>query len=209
MKPIYTAFYTANTIYEQEAARLRRSLVRLGLDHDIRAIESRGGWQANSGYTATHIRNVLADYPDRPVVQLDADAVVWKAPALFDQLAADGFDLAVHYRRGHELLNGTIWLAPGPRSRAVMERYESLVREAGNNCHNEQRMLQQAISEMSDTFKLCELPASYCFIFDIMKADISDQEQVVIEHLQCSRETNVPGTEAHANRRKRLAEIGG
>lgn len=209
MRPIYTAFFTRGTLYESEAERLRVSLAQLGLEHDIRAIDSLGGWQANSGYTATHIRNVQRDHPDRTIVQLDADAVVWQYPWIFDELEAKGVDIAVHYRQGHELLNGTIWLAPTDAARKVIERYESLVREAGNNCHNEQKMLAAAIEEMGDALKVEKLSAGYCYIFDIMKNDLAKGECVTIEHLQASRCANGPGTEAHQRRVKRVAEIDG
>lgn len=206
MRPIYTAFYTVNTIYEQEAARLQRSLESHGLEFDLRGIESRGDWYLNTHYTATHILTMMRAYPDRAIVQLDADAVVWKYPDLFDQLTSSSSDIAVHYRRGHELLNGTMWVAPTCQAFKVIEEYERLVSVDPRNCHSEQRMLQAAIQRMPET-RVTLLPAGYTFIHDIMKDDLGEGEPVVIEHLQCSREMSK--TELLPNRRKRLAEIGG
>lgn len=208
MNPIFTAFYTRDTIYEQEAARLIRSLDRLGLEHDVRAIDSLGDWQANSGHTATHIATMQAAYPGRPIVQLDADAVVWQLPTLFDSLPSSGCDIAVHYRKGQEMLNGTMWLAPTDGARLIIQRYREYVIRAGPNCHNEQRMLQNAIAESSDLVKVQVLPAGYCFIADLMKEDLAPGEEVVIEHLQASREAPGHYSAYTESRRKRLAEIG-
>ena len=111
MAPIFTAFFTAGTLYEREASRLVASLDRHGLERDVRPIVDRGSWRANTGYTAEHLCRVMSDHPRRPVVYLDADAVVWRPPTLFDDLEGQ-CDLAVHYRRGEELLNGTLYLGP-------------------------------------------------------------------------------------------------
>lgn len=207
-EPIYTAFYTRGTMYEQEAARLRASLEALGLPHDIRAIDDRGNWVRNAAYTAHHIHAMQIEYPDRPIVQLDADAVVWKRPTLFDEGGgmAAGTDIAIHWRRGHELLNGTIWLAPTDRARLVIEKYRDLV-ISRPECTNEQTLLDCAIGECAELLKIFKLPAGYCFIADIMQNDLAEGEAVVIEHLQASRVANkspmLPGRE------RRLREIDG
>lgn len=204
MRPLYTAFYTRGTLYEHEAARLRASLDKFGLEHDIRGIDSRGDWAANAGYTATHVLNMMDAYPKRPIVQLDADAIVWQPPGLFSDLTEQGIDIAVHYRRGVEMLNGTMWVAPSGRK--LIERYRDLV--AGGKTSNEQKMLQQAIDEMAGEIRVYRLPASYCFIFDIMKDDL-DGAPVIIEHLQASRETNARGSEHLRRRHERVKEIDG
>lgn len=204
MRPIYTAFFTRGTLYEREADRLRRSLDRLGLEHDLRAIDSRGDWVKNSKWTAFHVCNVLADYPDRPVVQLDADAVVWKVPVLFDELPGAGVDIAVHYRKGRELLNGTVWLNATPGARLVAERYRELITNHPG-CVNEQLMLSVAIDELRDLVNVRRLPPGYTYIFDLMKDDLAPAEEIVIEHLQASRHANC--SPMLDNRLKRLAEL--
>lgn len=208
MKPIYTAFYTLGTLYEKEADRLRRTLDLHNLEHDIRGVASRGGWHENTRYTATHIRLMQEQYADRPLVYLDADAVVLRRPVLFDELSdmAERHpqcpDIAAHWRRGTELLNGTIWLAPSQAARDVIHLYEKLVTD--NQPVNEQKMLDLAISENSSVLRIVRLPASYCWIHDIMRDDLAGSEPV-IEHLQASRERH--DGEATQNRRRRVAAI--
>lgn len=204
MRPLYTAFYTKGTLYEQEAERLRTSLNAQGLEHVIRSVPDRGSWIANTRHTAEHICEMLANYSDRPLVQLDADAVVWKYPWLFDDLWKDDADIAVHYRQGRELLNGTLWFNVSPAAREVAELYRTLIANSPG-CANEQTMLAAAIEEMGDRLKVHRLPAGYCYIFDIMNGDLPDGEEPVIEHLQASRERS--RCDAWERRRKRIEEI--
>jgi hypothetical protein len=202
MRPIYTAFHTPDSLYEAEAARLRGSLDALGLPHDIREVADRGSWEANSQLTCDHIVTMMDAYPDRPIVQLDADAYVWKRPALFE----DGMtcDIAYHRRKGIELLNGTLYIAPTPGARLVIERYRDGVKGHPNHA-NEQHWLQVAVDELGDLAKIDKLPAGYCWIHDVMKDDLAAGEEVIIEHLQASRE----GRNCHGlpRRLERLAQI--
>lgn len=206
--PLYTAFYTRGSIYEREAARLRRSLERHNLEHDIRAIDSAGDWRANAGLTARHIQTIQREYPTRPIVQLDADAFAHLPPTLFDVLPETGCDIAVHYRQGKEMLNGTVWLAPTHGARDVIDRYAGYVARDWPRTHNEQRMLQNAIADLSDLIRVYRLPAGYCWIHDIMADDLVPGEEVVIEHLQASRETNVRSS-LTPGRLARIKEIEG
>lgn len=198
---IFTAFYTIGTIYESEAARLRRSLDRLGLRHDLHGIQDRGSWKENTHHTATFICEML-DLHDGPVVYLDADAVVWRQPVMFDDLSA--YDLAVHYRKGTELLNGTLWLANTPACKRTIRTYRELV-SANPQDRNEQQYLAHAIRRTSPN--VYRLPAGMCFIHDLMKDDLAPGEQVFIEHMQASRTSS--GSSLLPNRIKRLQELEG
>jgi hypothetical protein len=198
---IFTAFYTRATIYESEAARLRRSLDRLNLSHNIISIEDRGSWKANAQYTATFIQSMLAVHPG-PIIHLNADAVVWKRPSALMSLPPQWFDLAVHYRKGKELLNGTLWLANTPVCKKTIAVYRELV-NANPSERDEQRFLAMAIEQVKP--KVCPIPAGYCFIHDVMKDDLQPGEEVFIEQLQASRVHS--GSALLANREKRLQEI--
>lgn len=204
MPPIYTAFYTIGTRYEVEADRLRRSLDRFGLKHDIRGVADRGSWVLNTQLTAQHIHDMLHAYPTRTVVQLDADAYVHRYPELLDELAEDDIDIAVHYRLGRELLNGTVLFNPTPMARAVAAEYLRLI-ASDPRCRDEQTKLAAAIVNLSPALHVHRLPPEYCWIHDVMAADIGDRKPV-IEHLQASREAT--NSTLLPNRRKRIAELG-
>jgi hypothetical protein len=204
--PVYCCFFTAGTMYEQEARRLRASLERHGLPHDIRPVPDRGDWVKNTQLTAGFICRMLDEHPDRPIVYLDADAYVWSPPTLFDSLSG-GADVAVHYRRGHELLNGTTFFNNTPGARLVAEKYREFI-ESNGGCTNEQLMLDAAIGACAELVTVARLPASYAWIHDIMAHDLGDDVEPVIEHLQASRERSAgPHCDAWGRRRKRLAEI--
>lgn len=188
VRPLYTAFFTRGTLYEDEVGRLRDSLDDLALPHDIRGIELLGDWAANARYTATHILAMMDAHPDRPLVQLDADAVVRRRPDLFED-GKLGADLGGHFRRSAELLNGTLYVAPTPAARAAIEQYAKGVADHPDD-QNEQRWLQAAVQELAAAGRLRfeALPPSYCFIPDIMAEDLGDGESVVIAQHQASRE---------------------
>lgn len=208
MSPLFTAFYTVGTRYEAEAARLRRSLHRLSLEHQLRPIEDRGDWRSNTHQTARHIAAMMDAHPQRPIVQLDADAVVMKPPELFDELSAGmdyeghGPDIAAHWLKGSEFLNGTLWLAPTKACRAAIGRYVELC-TLHPTFRDEQQFLRQAIDE-TPGLRVCRLPASYCFIHSFSAAEVAD-EDVVVEHLQASREST--GSTLLPARRSRIEQL--
>lgn len=205
MTPIYCCFYTAGTFYEKEAERLIETLRRHNLEHYAEPITDLGSWRANTGFTASFLLSLLDRFPHRPVVYLDADAFVWSYPALFDTLPETGADIAAHYRGTEgELLNGTLWLSGSRGCRLICETYRDKVK-AGRNAHNEQRCLQEAITELCPDFAtVYKLPPSYAWIHDIMANDLNGEEPV-IEHLQASRQAHNNG--ALPARLRRIAQI--
>lgn len=194
---LYVCFYTAGTLYEREAARLRASLDALGLDHYLVSIADKGSWKANAQFTAQFLIDMM-ELHGRPICYLDADAYVWKPPALLEAITQD---IGVHYRKNVELLNGTLYLSGSDKCRATIRRYAELVAQNEHD-RNEQKYLDVAIREVGPT--VFRLPPSYCWIHDLMHEDIGD-DQPVIEHLQASREI---GSVALDRRRRRLQEIG-
>lgn len=183
--PTYVCFYTLNTIYEQEAARLRRSLDRLGLLHDLRGVVDRGSWAANAGLTASFLCDMLEEYAGRPIVYLDADAIVWKQPILLDTLNPSNCDIAAHRRANGELLNGTLWLSNSPACRNLIRDYRARVLASPGE-RNEQRHLDLAI-KAADSLRVIDLPASYCYIACPALMPHIEDEDLVVEHFQASR----------------------
>ena len=204
--PIFTAFFTKHSLYEAEAARLVASLDRLGLEHDVVGVESMGGWTANSRYTATHICNLLEKYPDRPVVQLDADAVVLRQPDLFNALPVIGVDVAAYRLPDGKIANGTLYFAPTEAAKRIAADYAQRIAD-GHHGHDEQRCFADALTaaDLAGQARVAWLPASYCYIHDINVDDLHGAP-VVIEHLQASRE-QAPNSPALETRRRRIVEV--
>jgi hypothetical protein len=66
-------------------------------------------------------------------------------------------------------------------------------------------MLAKALIDIGSGLTFYDLPASYCFIPDIMAGDIGDGE-IVIAHMQASRTAKRVGGEPEQNWAKWIAE---
>lgn len=180
--PIYIAYYTVDTLYEDEIRKLKKSLDNFNLPHDIQAISSLGSWQENTKFKAIFIQNMLFKYTDTPVIYLDADSIVKQPPTLFNELDCD---IAAHYyvsktRPEKELLSGTLYLGPSCKTKKLVQLWRLINEEYPLRW--EQKNLALAINFMPE-IKLVDLPPTYCMIFDLMK----EKGEAVIEHFQASR----------------------
>lgn len=182
-QPIYVAFYTIDTPYEEEVKKLENSLKKFHLPYDIQGVPNLGSWQKNTQYKAVFLQEILNKYPDRAVVYLDADAVVQQYPQLFDELDCD---FAVHHYDNKklptpELLSGTLYFGPTEKAKMLVKLWIETNKKFPEIW--DQKNLDTTVQQMP-TLKLVELPPSYCLIFDLMK----DQGPAVIEHFQASRQ---------------------
>ena len=181
--------------------RLVRSLDILKLPYHAQAIESLGDWAANARYTATHILNMMDAYPDRPIIQLNADAFIWQYPELFER--GLDCDAAACRMPWGQLANGTIYLSPTASARALIREYAALVR-ANPKLADEQLMLDHAIRNLAGSLLFFSLPLEYCWIDDLHRK-YQPTAKPIIEHLQASRERHP--SEARQRRRARVDVI--
>lgn len=154
---------------------MRASLQRLGLDYRIDELPSRGSWDRNILITPEYVRDVMRD-ADGPVLYVDADAEFHSVPE-FDR----GYDVQVHYLNGHELLDGTLWLANNAISRDLVDQWCSEVRVGVW----EQKTLQDILTRRTD-IRVNRLAPEYCFIYDTSRA-LHPGVEPIIEHHQASR----------------------
>lgn len=90
------SYYTKNTPYEAEInEKLRPSLEKFKLEYDIQGIEDLGSWQKNTGYKCQFIKTMLLKHK-KPVVFLDADAVILEYPELLFNIPTE-VDLGFHH----------------------------------------------------------------------------------------------------------------
>lgn len=169
-------FYTLDTPYEEEIKGLEQSCQRLGIPIHTQGYACRKQWEHNAGIKPEFLLSVLANETKNRLVYVDADARIKQEPRLFNELDCD---LAVHFRRGSELLSGTIFFKNNAKVRSLFEAW--LMEQ--KRCPDEwdQRVLQRVIKNWDGV--IGELPATYCQIFDSMK----HAGMPVIEHLQASR----------------------
>lgn len=199
---IFTACYTVDSPYEGEAERLRRSLERFDLEHDIRGFESRGSWLANCKYIHEHVYQLLGEH-GTSLVYLDADATVEKMPDLLFDIDKQGkagggrfgrrIEFAYHelrHRNGsRELLNGTMYIRSTNLMRIFFEELIQIDRARPDVF--EQRIMQQFLESHPYGKEVVsnvsyKLPDGYCRIFD-HRAQPTPVEDSVIVHHQASR----------------------
>ncbi|MDX9911771.1 MAG: class I SAM-dependent methyltransferase [Phycisphaerales bacterium] len=174
--PLIVSFYTTGTRYEDEARRLIASCQELGLEHDVRGIKPRGTWEANCAMKASFVRSIWRE-AGRPVLWLDADAVVRASPELLRGAACD---LAVRKVEGWSFASGTVYFGRGAGE---------LLEEWVARCEREPRVWDQvhldhaweAVCSRSG-LETWWLPRGYTHIFDEGACS-----GVVVEHMQASR----------------------
>jgi len=175
--------YATNDAYAAEAQRLIRSCATHGVSLRFDRQPDLGSWQANTQHKADYLLRLRRELRG-PLLWLDADAEVCKPPTLFGDLPADT-DVAVHYRDGHELLSGTLWIGDTQRALGLLESWVSI--NASRPMTWDQRNLDGAIRLACGNLNVYQLPPTYCQIFDTM-AGAGDP---VILHHQASRRLKV------------------
>jgi glycosyltransferase involved in cell wall biosynthesis len=187
---VFVAYYTINTPYEQEAAKLIKSLEKLNIRYDVVGVPNLGNWQANTRFKAKFMLDMLDKHIGSKLVYVDSDAIVHKRPELFSNYNCD---VAVRWQdfrwRKNECLSGTIYMDNNQRTRELCRRWLQINDSEGPNAKTfEQWNLGTVIKEMEGQGKLTtkNLPPEYTFIFDSMR-QIYPNTVPVIEHFQASR----------------------
>ncbi len=181
---IITAYYTKDTLYEEQAARLKNSLDKFNVPYYITGIESKGSWQKNTSYKPTFILEMLEKFNPLSIVYVDCDAEFLKYPVLFDTLNCN---IGVHLfdrtcynkkiQKKFEVLSGTIFLSNN-------EKVKSLIKLWKAKCDKDNFTFDQHHLENILAGEFYNLPGEYCKIFDKWSGVILDP---VIVHYQASR----------------------
>lgn len=179
--PLVISFFTKNTDYEIEARRLIASCRKLGLDHHVVGLDSRGSWEANCSLKSEFVYNTWKSC-GRPILWVDADAVLHAAPELLRGTTAD---FAIWKCRDWEFASGTVFFNQTPTAGALIERW--IARCRAHPRVWDQVNLDLAWEDIITTRPLetLWLPEPYCRIFD--RHEGRSARPGVIEHFQASR----------------------
>jgi len=178
------AFYTSNSFYEQEAARMEASAKRLGLDVETTAIESAGSWVRNAALKPTFLLEARKTHRG-PLLYVDVDSVFHRNP--WPVLSGFECDIAV-YREEGRLISATILLNDTPATLELLELWKE-------RCDNDPEIWDQVVlQEILDKdgalakpkYSEGKLHSSFCWIFDRLSNAKTDA--VYIEQLQASRQ---------------------
>ena len=160
----FFGYYTPGP-YERDARVLIESLDALGLRHNIRAVPSRGSWQANTQLKAEIVHDTLASGdPGRRWCYIDVDSIIIHHPTLLDSIDAD---IAAVMFRGSILLSGVVMFQDNARTLACVNRWIELNRLYPERLPDgreawDQRTLQMAIAETG--VKFAALPPEYNYM---------------------------------------------
>lgn len=185
-EPIFVSYYTPENGYKRYADNLKKTLKRLDLDHDIQAVKSKGSWDLDTKYKAEFLSKMLDKHEGRDVVWIDVDAVVVSEPiALLEN--KNQADIKIHYRDGHELLSGLIYLANNEKTRGILFDWKKECKTAGNETVWDQVLLQKVLEDVKKkaiVVTVEQLAAEYAYIIGLNNPDV----EPIIEQHQASRE---------------------
>lgn len=176
--PVICAYYTDN--YRKEIETLKESLEKFGIYYYIKRFESRGYWEANTRIKPEFLLDCLDRFTGKPIVYLDADAVVRMPLSLFETIEADigVFHSPTAKGFSHRYLTGTLYLANNQKIRHFVKDWIDF--QKGALLGVDQDSFEQAMAKNSELI-VVDLPESYVKIFDRVGVE------AVIEHFQASR----------------------
>ena len=121
-KIIFISYWTDK--YQKAAERLTASLERLGLEHDITQLPSKG-WSQAVRHKPTFILQMLEKHKDAyAVVWVDADGDVVQRPELFFTMEEDLGARFLYWNKGvDELLSGTLFVKNTPHMRETVKNW--------------------------------------------------------------------------------------
>jgi len=166
--------YTKNTPYEQEIIYLIESLKKYNIiNYDIIGYDSLGSWSHNCQYKSYIILNQIKKY-NTPIVWLDADAVLYDYPRLFDNIDKD--IAFCDYYGG--VASGTLYIKPTEQMIKLCEEWINL------NSQNTNIWDQKNLTILINKYKISyfNLPVTYCKI-DFAKCS----DPIIIGQNQASR----------------------
>lgn len=190
------SYFTENTPYEQVAHDyLMPSVQKFNLKSDIRRVESRGSWNANTSYKAEFVLTMLEMHKSNCVF-LDCDAIINSYPQLFHEIpeefnfGAHTLDRSAWYgsprNPQYELLTGTAFFRYSEKTLEIVKKWV-------DECKRTPQIWEQKILEniiKNDDVNIFPLPISYCYIFSLPdnSPPIVKCENPTIVHMQKSRE---------------------
>ena len=178
--PFIVSFHTPDPIYQAAANRLRASLEKFNLAHEIVSVNPRGNWNINCCYKANFVHAMFRAYDPLDLVWMDADAEVMRYPALFADLDCDVSAVV----NKHGLLAGLVYFRRGPGVERLLEDWVVLNQQEPNGSTPDQTNLARLLEKNDYNLKFQELPWEYSYIPGIMG---TIEDPVILQH-QASRQ---------------------
>ncbi len=180
---IVCGYYTPGP-YAKEAERLIASLEAFDIPYDLTCANDLANqpWLSVTRAKPQKVKEALMKYTTRPILWLDADAIVKRDPRLTlpnswigDHIPA----MSVHLFGGVRACSGTMIFRPSVASLECIDWWVDHLKE------NEECRLEDVMGLMPGLDR--SLSCEWCWIFDLSTKRYG-QCDVIIEHLQASRE---------------------
>jgi hypothetical protein len=161
--PIIISYHTDDEIYRPAAERLRASLEKFGLEHEIVCCAKRGTWTENCRYKAKFIHGMLWAYRPLDLIWMDADAEVLQYPEMLSKIDAD---LAAVVN-SHGIFASLIYFQNTPEVMKLVRDWIEANDEYPNEFTGDQANLVRVLAQHPE-IKFKELPGKYSYNPDIM-----------------------------------------
>lgn len=183
------AFHTNDSIYRQEANRLKTSLEAIGIDFHIREIDENAKnvseWVKYCAYKSSFLLE-MREALSGPILYVDVDAIIKKDP--FPYLAQyKQCDIATATLENGEHQSGTIFVNDTVGARNFLKDWHLLQQQSPATW--DQIVLGKVVANQASKesrFVFGYLPSNLCHIFD--REYPYTYGDVYIEHYQASRE---------------------
>lgn len=169
MKPLIVSYYTKNTLYEKDAARLRRSCEQFGLPFQIEGIEPFGKWHEHVCHKPLFILKKLKELK-RPLFWIDADGEI------VEKLPDPDFNCDIslrtfnHFPQDHpcHLYAATAYIDYSPKSLSLIDAWSEGCQEKLRSEPELEVSDQVILNALLQTGKVHfkPLPPAYAALFD-------------------------------------------
>jgi hypothetical protein len=183
--PLIVSFYTKNTFYEREAKNLIESCKNQGLDYAIVGLESLGSWKANCGLKPKFLLEQFLKH-QRPLLWVDADAVILEPLTYFKTLSADlsfRIEDALKIENPSRIMSGTVFV------NQTEAAFDFLNHWAAYQTAHPELTDQEALRDIAylrfHHLSIKALPKRYCAI--AFASHYIDEKNPAIVHYQASR----------------------
>lgn len=199
------SYYTIDTPYEREAARLRQSIDKLGIEHNIVGLPSLGSWVENCAQKARFIKDRY-EALGGDFWWFDADAELISHP---EELSPEKVDLAAPIRNRWNLNSSCVYFGNSSRTAELVELWtgycetypfvfdQLLLMFAA---HNLQRGNGLKLLSLSDRYKKKYKAGAIGNFIKIAREQLGLREKPIVRQYQASTRlkdavaTKAPGT---------------
>lgn len=215
MFPTIISYYTENTPYEEEIKGLITSCKKFDLPTSIDPIPNFGTWEKNCCFKPKYILKKLIDLQS-PVLWIDADAIFYQKPALFETLEADvAVRIVEDVPNDHpsKVISGTLFFNHTPEAIQVLQEWDE---ETEKLLQNDPELWDQVSLRnvlLRSSASIHPLDSRYYQVYNRIEDEETLKNSLVI-HFQASRTLKktlngevVPFWDENAYIRNKKAEI--